>query len=618
MKRIVDTWSKDLPKDPVKNVQLRLKLLKACRTDLVLRQGVMEVCALDPVFWINLFVIQANPVHPVHKVGPFITREYQDKTIKEIIRDIFIELQDHLIEKSREEGASWAAICAFIWVCLFHYNQQVFAVSNTEKSVDNGPADSKSLFWKARFLIRRLPDWMTRGVQMRKLGIEFPATESSFTGEASTGRSAVGGRGPCLLDEFAQMTNSEAIWSNTADVGPRLVISTHYRTKDGAEFARLCDRRNIRKSMWHWSMNKDKARGLYRVRHKDAEPELLDPDFDYTNYPFNLSGKPGGPFPGLRSVWYDKECERRGNAKSTALHLDIDREGASSQFFDAQILQELILQYGTYPKWEGVVNFDKITGKFIGLTKRTGGNFRLWRTPDLYGKLVPGKFALGVDVSEGQSVTPSCVSVFDAVLCEKVAELSDSRVGGWELAPLVCAIGWLFANEQGDPATVCWETNGPGGKFGSRLIELKYPKIHKRILIPPDVPTPVYTDKPGWNSSPREKLILLEDYREAIETRRCINRSLPSLEECKQFYFNKTTGKIEHSQQVGASDGSEAGENHADMAIADALAWMVCLRLGSGVREVERAKEIPIGSMLWRREYARNKEREMESSWDNR
>lgn len=575
----------------------------------------MEACALDPLFWINLFGLQSNPRHRIHKVGPFITRKYQDEGIKDIIRCVFIDGEDFGIDKSREEGASWAAVFIFLWACLFHHNEHTCAVSHTEKAVDNGPADSKSLFWKARFILKHLPDWMSRGYITGKLTLEFPATGSSFIGEACTGRTSVGGRGPCLLDEFAKMVKADEIWSNTADVGPRLVISTHYPTREGAEFARVIDRPSLRKARWHWSMNEEKARGLYRVRDKDTAPDLLDPDFNYENYPFVLDVSPGGPFQGLRSQWYDKEDLKR-RRRDMAIHLDMNRSGSAAQFFDATIIKELKLKYATHARWEGAVSYDKATGKFLELMPRKGGPLRLWLPLDYHGRVNPGKFTIGCDVAEGTGKTPSCLSIIDAVLCHKVGEFSHAGLSSYDFAVMASAIGWFFSNEAGDPATICWETNGPGGKFGRTLVEdMRYPGAYRRWLKPPEVPKPRLSDTPGWHSGKGSKRNLLEDFREAFETKRLIVRSASTYDDAIKFRFAKKSDLVEHSDEVDSEDGSEAGENHSDMLIADAISWLVCKNIGSGVRAIERAKEIPVGSRLWRDEYRRHQDEAANSSW---
>lgn len=603
MKRITDQWSSQLPDDPVEIVNLRLKLIKDCETSLPLRAAVLEACKQDPVFFFSMWVVQANPKHLEHRVGPFIPYPHQAKCIRDIVRDIFIEGEDHGVDKSREEGASWMGCGTFLWAGLFHDNMQLNAISHTEKAVDNGRADSKSLFWKVRFIIKHLPDWMSRGAICQTLSFEFPATKSSFIGEASTGRSAVGGRGPCLLDEVGKMLNAEEIISNTADVGPRLVISTHYATKDGEAYARFISKPRLRRSSLHWSMNPTKTAGLYRVKEKDAEPELLDPKFNYAGYPFVLTGKPGGPYRGLRSKWYDNECERRANARDVAMHLDMDRSGASAQFFDEGIVADLTLQYRTHPRWEGVINYDKSTGKFIGLTRRAGGPLRMWINPNAYERVKYSRYGLGCDISGGTGLTPSCVSIGDSILCEKVAEYNESRMANNDFASLVAALGWLFCRENGDPGLVNWEVNGPGGKFGKVLVDdLQYPNVFRKLLKPPHVPKPTLSPLVGFHSNAANKLQLLEDFRAGIESRKLIVRSEASYAQMPLFRSNKKTGVLEHSGQVAATDGSIAGENHSDMAFADALMWMACCGMGTGNRIEEQTKqnESEYGTRQWR------------------
>lgn len=55
-------------------------------------------------------------------------------------------------------GVSWCMVVIFMYGFIFH-NHKYLCISQKEDDVDKS-GDMKSLFEKARFIIRNLPNWM--------------------------------------------------------------------------------------------------------------------------------------------------------------------------------------------------------------------------------------------------------------------------------------------------------------------------------------------------------------------------------------------------------------------------------------------------------------------------
>jgi hypothetical protein len=320
-------------RDPADNLKQRAAVLRAAAGDVPLQQRLLRMCAEDVVFYCDLFVYQYNP-RAAPRVAPMVLWPFQEAALVETVRLWGGQEKDVLWEKSRELGATWLALIAADWLCLFREWEKVLAMSHTEDAVDR-PEDPDSLFWKLDFMHARLPDWLARGVRRRKLGFVFPATNSVVTGAATTERSGVGGRGKVLLDEFSKHRQALEILGQTADTGPRLFIGTHYGV--GTTFYDLTRRPDMHKVVMHWSHHPGKGRGLYRADpDRPTQPDVIDKTYPYPpDYQFVLDGSPsGGPFRGLRAPWYDAECRRRADSRAVAMHLDINAMASVKQFFD--------------------------------------------------------------------------------------------------------------------------------------------------------------------------------------------------------------------------------------------------------------------------------------------
>lgn len=599
----------DPPRGMVENRRYRAQLLKWCVTD-ERRERVLERCRQDILFYIDSLVWQFNPKKvSALRVQPFVAWDYQramltDRPETTGKRGVFWCMENErsvVVEKSRELGLSWLFLIVQDWMGLFTNYSQTLNVSRSADAVDCKSPDS--LFWKIRFMHKHLPRWLTKGVIEQSMYFEYPGTESTITGEASTSKAGIGGRAAVIfIDEFSRIKEATQVREGTASTSDcRFFNGTHLGID--TEFYRLTQTPEFVKFTIHWSQHPEKVFGLYRSGTGPYGYEILDKNYQFPpDYQFVLDGSPvGGPFPGLRSVWYDKKSAEIGNARGVAMELDINPTGSSAQYFEPLTIRRLVETTAREPYWQGDVTPNRETGKPEALVKNPAGHLKLWLNLKIDGSVPHGMYAAGSDCSTGAGKTNSCLSIVNAETGEKVAEYATPFQTPETFALYVAAICRLFTNQLGEGAMLVWETNGPGGIFGRRLQELGYASLYYRETNV-TIPGSVRVETPGWGSTAEKKRNLLDEYRAALDCGAYCNRSQQALEECLQYRWTDT-GNVEHSLEHGPGDPTGAMSNHGDRVIADALSWLVAKGLG---RLTVRGpvNTVKPGSLMYRRQLA--------------
>jgi hypothetical protein len=598
-------WYRDVPTDPRENVPWRRKMYEAARQSRRVRRGLLEMCRLDFFFYAAAFVWQTNPDMFGHEDGPMIAFPFQEQAVRLVMEELFERRRDVLVEKSRKLGWSWWALILFDWLCAFHERKTCYAVSHSEDAVDK-PDDPNCLFWKVMFIHDRLPTWLARGVRHKKLSFYYPATQSAFTGGATTERSGVGGRAHVLLDELAKQLRAEEIWSQTADTGPRLAISTHYGIS--GKFFELTQEQGERlKIISHWSEHPHFNKGLYRYDRAENKVEILDKAYHFPpDYHFVKDGEPsGGPFPCVRAPWYDFEDRRRQSRREMAIHIDINPQGSVSQFFNGVIINTRIREHCRSPIWTGDIVYDKETGVPETLVQMDDGPLRLWVQPDGRGRLPVARYGAAADVSTGQGATPSCIQLLNGTAGQQAGEYTTATIDEKALAPLAIALCALCVDEHGDSAVLNWEVQGPGAPFGKRVMELGYRRLYMR---PKDnIVNHRQSEKPGWNNTPDTARELLDLFRMAIYGGDLTMFSEVAMKETLNFLYDRTTGAPKHGKiKTGRhSDPHAATVNHGDHVMAAALAWLVIRGWRQQVEKEEKTLVRP-GTLAWRIQYHDN------------
>ena len=595
---------KRVPRGFAANLRYRKRLLVECEKSAEFQRAMVAACRRDCLFWIKSFVWQFNPKKKAggQQRAPFIPYEFQERTIKEIIWCIRHD-EDLLIEKSRQMGGSWMMLLVFLWFFLFHDDQSFLLISRNQAMVDSD--DPKSLFWKLRFVLEYLPPWLKpKNMQVKQMLLVNHDRNSFIFGEATTKKSGVGSTVTAMgIDEFSQIQNDSEVLRRTSDTsGCRIFNGTHLGLS--TEFYQLSKSPDIRKLMLHWTEHPDYNRGTYRWDDKQRKILRLDPDFEYPEgFRFVHEMLPsGGPHPGVRSPWYDKQCKRKKNdLRAIAMDLDIDPTGTTTQFFNQLMVMDLVKKYAEPPVWRGDVRFDRFTGKFTEMVKSEVGRVKLWVQLDGKGRLPRGCYKIGCDIAAGTGNTPSTISVIDARRGLKVLEYQNPEIIPNDFAPLVMALGTMMDDEDGLAAQLVWDALGQTGSLFTREItRLRYPNMWRSWD-----PVRGWNETPGWfnsGSSRDVKYELLLDYRTALVEGRLLNKSENALRECLKFEYDSNQ-RIVHGESVNTDDPSAGRMNHGDQVMADALAWMLAKGKGETVPgEPEREKkleEYAVGTIGW-------------------
>ncbi len=619
-----------VPKDLEANMKWRRALLDTESS--AERACIRLMCSEDILFYINSFVWQFNPKKRGHQVGPFLTWDFQEELLlarpetwtgRGPERGI-LWAYDHnrtvVVEKSREMGLSWLFLIFQDWLCIFSEYSQCLNISRSADAVDCKSPDS--LFWKLRFMHKYLPDWLVGKIVQQDMYIEYQKSNSWTTGEASTGRAGIGGRAAVIfVDEYSQIKEDIQVRQGTANTSDcRFFNGTHQGTD--TEFYRMTQSPEVLKLVAHWSQHPDKKKGLYRFDPLSNRVEILDKGFAYpAEFEFVHDTSPdGGPYPGLRSPWYDWKSKDIGSKRGTAMELDINPEGSVSQFID-QVSEflTLISLYCRPPDWVGKVLWDKDTGRPVGLEKDARGPLKLWIK--LKGDGLPplGVYKIGCDLAGGTGRSNSCLSIVDGATGEKVGELATPDMLPDQMGLMTVALCWLFKNIDGEGAQVVWEKHGPGVVFGKTLLETGYRNVYDPVADKQALAAkwrPSSAGEYGFVTTVDSKRTLLEEYRSAILGRKFLNHSEAAMREFFRFKYTPN-GAVVHMEEESRGDPSGARINHGDRVIADALAWRLA-RQTWAVRKQEREQELPVLSFAWRtRLHEEKRERETRDIWAN-
>lgn len=601
-----------VPRDPFDNVKYRAEMLQYAARDEKAQAQMAKMCAEDPLFYINTFNYSYSPKDSIYgdPRTPFTLYDMQNETVLNILECID-QGKDGALPKSRGVGASWMCIDSVEWCWHWRDFLSFLLVSRKQDLVDDSN-NPDSLFWKIDFIHRYQPKWLlptgrdlgSKDPNRKLLRLANADNDSVIGGESTTGNIGVGGRHTVILfDEFALQDDGYAALRGSRDVtNCRLGCST---PRGQNHFHKFCTEIAAKLMRLHWSEHDIFKLGLYTA-DEDGNIELLD---DYRGlvryrkkgerevhqvmYPDDYPFQSCNLFK-LRSPWFDWECTRCSSIKEIQQELEINWLGSDYQFFDAEIIAMLKKRYCREPLLVGDLEFDPVTLTPKRFVENPNGKLRLWFTLDAHG--IPAsdrKFIIGSDVSAGTGASNSCSCVADRDSGEKVGVWKDPNTLPHAFADLTMALGkWL------NNAMLVWDRSGPTGEVFAKQVskagysDVYYTRNEKKVGRP-------MTDKPGVTLNPVMKSVLLQDYRDALNFNRYINRSETGMDECLQF-IKHSDDSIEHAAATNAEDPDGARTAHGDETIADALACLGMIERQS-MKQPEAPEGPPVGSLAWRR-----------------
>lgn len=588
-------WHKKIPKEMLKNALVRKGLLEAARADRDIQRGLLEVCKNDIVFWINTFGFQSNPAEM--EEGPFICYPFQEVIflggeleIGGVMRrqwgilGCIEDEEDLLAPKSRYLGWTWCVAFAVVYLALFHNHVKVLVMSKDEETAEDVD-DPKSVFWKINFILDHLPDWMRCDTKKKKAGIFRFHNGNTVTSTAKVKSGGVGDRVTLMvLDEFGQFdAKAYEIFSMTDDTARcRVFIGTH-KGRDTMLYTLCTDVRyaTMRTMTAHWSMHPKRNRGLYRYDERSNQIVVLDKSYEYPHdFRFIMETAPaGGPFPGIRSPWYDKECQNRSEY-SIAMNLDIDPTGSTLTFFDSYRIGQLQLEC-RLPVWQGNLLYDKEAGTPTRLVIDPMGKLKLWVRPMGEAELPRMRAGAGLDLSAGTGWTPTCLSVFDASTGNKVLAYEDATIDQIDAAMLFAAILRMIRDANGTHPLACWEIQYSAlfTKFFRKKANYKpvWIKREEDYQGRPKDPK----NRAGLNSTKPTQMKFLDEYRKALYEQRITNWDESALDETLFFVYSGN-GVEYRGRNHGRVKDAESGASvhHGDIVVADALAYKMICELG--------------------------------------
>ena len=294
-----------ISKDPQQNKRNRFELLNKAQDNEKVQEQIVEYCSRGEagmLFWINNFAWIYEP-RIEHKTIPFITYDYQDGVLKEMLWCIENE-EDYFLDKSRDMGATWMALAVFEYGNIFR--DWSFLIGSRREDEVEKFGDMDKLVPKLRFMFNRLTEWMKPRMIDAYMRFAKVDTEASIIGESTNVNFGTGGRyKAALLDEFSKWAETSwSAWTSLAEATPcRMVLSTPLGS--GTKQAELRDT-PIKQRHLHWTLHPLKNKDLYKITEEEKKQRKLR----------------GGL---TRSPWYDKKCLRMKDDE-IAQELDINYE----------------------------------------------------------------------------------------------------------------------------------------------------------------------------------------------------------------------------------------------------------------------------------------------------
>jgi len=635
-----------VPTTVVENLEFRMKLHKTCATSKDAQAALIHLCRIKPQISFKTLFWTFDPRRKGGKRNlPFITWKMQEEVIDELVLGIRTG-ESRLIDKSRDEGATWLILGVFFNFFLFEPESYFLVSSRKEEFVDK-KGDPKTLFAKTMHLHKYLPEWIRPQIEKTHLHIINQENGSVQDGESTNEDLGAGDRRlAVMVDEMGRMdpTIADSIADTLSDVTDCIIFnSTHSpRLGHAHPYAKLRFSGRVKVIVMPWYKDPRKTTGLYRSPDYN-QVEIHDMAFYRNKYPslfdkvnekevfdirdVEISAAFHGEKHALfvpdgsgewRSVWFDAQ-ERTRSARNLAVNVKMCPLGATDTVFDLQSVQQMITDYCRPPDYEGEISYGLLKENRVISVKVQWEygkkRFKWWGQliEDSNGKLRPNQnhsYIIGTDISIGTGVSNSVHSIFDCNIQRKVGSWVCPYTSPIELAEIGEALSqWVGGATQGK-CFMIWEENGAGAMYGRRLYQVghlfAYIKKDEKIDYRPR------GHRKGWHSTNETKQDLLYSYRESIaltfrqdtEDRRFINPDGDAMHEAEGYIFYPNGKSIGPAKLVQEEGGAVAA--HGDRVIADALCNLARRDQLKAKRTLE--KVMPVGSFGWRRQERRKKQ----------
>lgn len=272
-----------------KALEDRLYIRERCKIDMEFRKEILLQCAEDSVFWCNNFAWTFDPRKKFFTVRhlPFVLFDQQIELVR-WIEDLIDKGESGAVEKSRDMGVSYTAL---VPVILYRWLFQDFNArigSRKEEFVDK-EGDPDTLFWKLKYNLLRLPDWMLPdGFAVDKhtshMRITRPDKPNSIIGESANPSFARSGRNNLVVfDELGFWGWARASWQAAGESTPtRLAVSTPPVTGKNSFFYKLINSEEgkVNRFLFHYRDDPRKDSDWEAKERENKSQEEFDRELD--------------------------------------------------------------------------------------------------------------------------------------------------------------------------------------------------------------------------------------------------------------------------------------------------------------------------------------------------
>lgn len=266
----------------------RLERLERLRAQPELLPGVRAWYRDHPADFINDWGVTFDPRNAdvgLPTTVPFVLFPKQREWI-EWVMERWRNREPGQTEKSRDAGVSWLSVSLASTVCLFHDGVSIGFGSRKAEYVDK-LGSPKSLFWKAREFIKRLPPEFHGGWDERRDSVEmlikFPSSGSVIQGEAGDGIGRGDRAALYFVDEAAFLERPQKVDASLSQTtNCRIDVSTPNGMANSFAQKRFAGKTKLFTFHWRDDPRKDDAWYAKQVDELDPVTLAQEVDLSYT------------------------------------------------------------------------------------------------------------------------------------------------------------------------------------------------------------------------------------------------------------------------------------------------------------------------------------------------
>jgi hypothetical protein len=177
-------------------------------------------------------------------------------------------------------------------------------------------------------------------------------------------------------------------------------------------------------------------------------------------------------------------------------------------------------------------------------------------------------YTFGIDIASGNGGgSDSAISIADDTTKEKILEYRSNGITPEDFARMCVAVYRWFTTDLG-AAFMAWDLGGPGGPFGTKILE--HGEIDVYYHKARDERDPKPGKRPGVPSNRNIKKELFTDYREALFYGGFITPSIESYNQAEQFVHDGRGGIVHQISQT-TDNKSDTGDQHGDVTTSEVI-----------------------------------------------